>query len=98
MPVDDAIFKTQLHFKPQMHWICRPAAFNFIGRYERLKEDFAEMCRRLGRKLPALPHIYKGDHRPWEQYYTTQELIEKVAQIYARDIRRLGYSVPKVIR
>jgi hypothetical protein len=66
---------------------------DFIGRYERLHDDFAEACQRIGIHAPALPHRRQATDRSrdYRRYYddTTAEL---VAVHFARDIDLLGYS------
>lgn len=62
-----------------------------IGYFERLEEDFAEICRRIG--VPAfLPppkaHAPRGDYRS----FYSDETRDLVARAYARDIELLGYS------
>ncbi len=66
---------------------------DFIGRYERLREDFEEACRRIGIPPPALPHKRKATDRSrdYRSYYT-DALAEMVARRFEPDIRLLGYS------
>ena len=65
---------------------------DFIGRYERLHEDFDEACRRIGLRNVTLPHRReaKDRARDYRGYYddVTAEL---VAQHFARDLELLGY-------
>lgn len=66
---------------------------DFVGRYERLEEDFGEACRRIGIRTPALPHKRRAADRgrDYRGYYTdaTREL---VADHFRRDIETFGYS------
>jgi hypothetical protein len=66
---------------------------DFIGRYERLPEDFAEACRRIGIREPPLPHQRRASDRgrDYRGYYT-DETAEMVARHFARDIEVLGYG------
>ncbi len=65
---------------------------DFIGRYERLHEDFASACVRIGISAPTLPHARKAQDRKqdYRRYYSdiTAEL---VATHFARDIAVLDY-------
>jgi hypothetical protein len=65
---------------------------DFIGRYERLEDDFAEACRRIGIPAPALPHRRqaKDRGRDYRSYYddVTAAL---VAERFQADIALLGY-------
>lgn len=65
---------------------------DFIGRYERLDQDFAEACARIGIKPPALPHRRQASDRgaDYRSYYT-DEMAALIADHFAPDIERLGY-------
>jgi hypothetical protein len=63
---------------------------DFVGRFERIEEDFAEICRRL-QVSATLTHENKGDRLGYREYYTP-ETSELVARHYARDIERFGYE------
>lgn len=65
---------------------------DFIGRYERLEEDFAAICKRIGIRPPPLPHRRRAQdrQRDWRLYYT-DETAELVARHFARDIELFGY-------
>ncbi len=66
---------------------------DFIGRYERLGEDFAEACRLIGMPAPALPHQRQARARQKDyRGYYTDETAELVARHFARDIEILGYG------
>jgi len=64
---------------------------DFIGRYERLQEDFDEVCRRIGIPAPPLPHKRKAQDRKDYRSYYTAETAELVAQRFKRDIEMFGY-------
>jgi len=66
---------------------------DFIGRYERLEEDFAEACRRIGIAAPSLAHKRRATdrERDYRGYYRDQTA-ELVAQHFKRDIELLGYE------
>ncbi|QIK37766.1 sulfotransferase family protein [Caldichromatium japonicum] len=63
-----------------------------IGRYERLEEDFAGICKRIGIRPLPLPHRRRAQDRKrdWRTYYT-DETAELVARHFARDIELFGY-------
>jgi len=63
---------------------------DFIGYYERLQEDFAKVCVRLGVRA-ELPRANTSSHRDYRTYYTpaTREL---VAKHFQRDIELFGYT------
>jgi len=65
---------------------------DFIGRYEHLEEDFAEACRRIGIRAPALPHRRRAAdrERDYRSYYNDRTA-EWVAERFQRDIELLEY-------
>ncbi|AFL72785.1 sulfotransferase family 2 domain-containing protein [Thiocystis violascens] len=65
---------------------------DFIGRYERLHEDFETACARIDIQPTALPHARKAQDRKqdYRGYYTDQTA-ELVASHFARDIALLDY-------
>jgi hypothetical protein len=66
---------------------------DFIGRYERLEDDFAEVCRHIGIPRPSLAHKRKATdrERDYRGYYS-DETAEMVARHFKRDIDLLGYQ------
>ena len=64
---------------------------DFIGRFERLGEDYKKITRTIGVNLD-LPHENKFDHRPYREYYENEKDIEKVYLMYKRDIDFFGYE------
>lgn len=66
---------------------------DFIGRYERLGDDFAAACKRIGIAPRALPHERRATDRKkdYRSYYT-DETAELVARHFARDVELLGYG------
>ncbi len=66
---------------------------DFVGRYERLQEDFDEVCKRIGLPLRALPHKRQAKDRAsdYRRYYddATAELI---ATYFKPDIDAFGYA------
>jgi hypothetical protein len=63
---------------------------DFIGRFERLDEDFGEICRRAGIRA-TLRHSNRSRHDDYRSLYTdaTRELI---AEHFRPDIELFGYS------
>ena len=64
---------------------------DFVGRYERLEEDFHTACKRIGITGPALPHKRKALKRhPYQRYYNA-ETAEMIAHHFKKDIELFGY-------
>ena len=72
---------------------------DFVGRYEWLQDDFAEVCRRIGIACPALPHRRQATdrERDYRAYYSA-ETAELVAAHFQPDIERFGYRFDDVAR
>ena len=80
------------HFWPQAKTFLyrgKPIPNMFIGRFERLHEDWAIVADKLGVQR-ELPHINKSTHKPYADYYD-YECAEIVAKLYAEEIAALGY-------
>jgi len=84
-----------IHLKEQHLFLRLPGrgiGVDFVGRFERLNEDFDLIAKRLGKDV-ALEHrnasaLRKSDYR---EIYTPQ-MIDVVAKAYARDISYFGYD------
>lgn len=79
----------------QVDYVLGPSGdliVDFIGYFERLEEDFAEICRRIG--LPAALPPPKRTSTPRKDYrsFYTEETREMVAKTYSRDIKLFGYT------
>ena len=81
-----------LMFLPQMDWIADKddrILVEFVGRFERLTEDFDYICQRLGRQA-TLPHLKATRRGHYRDYYDDSSR-QIVAEQFARDIRALDY-------
>lgn len=66
---------------------------DFIGRYERLSEDYAHIQDRLGSPLPALPHKRRAADRQADyRAYYDDPTADLVAEHFAADIQTFGYA------
>ena len=64
---------------------------DFVGRFENIKNDWAEVCRRLG-KDPYLPHANAGrKHPPYDELYD-DESRAIIAEHCKRDFEIFGYT------
>jgi hypothetical protein len=68
---------------------------DFIGYYEHLREDFAEVCARLNVRVD-LRRDNSSTHGDYRSYYTP-ETRERVARHYHRDIELFGYNFDGVV-
>jgi len=85
-----------VHFRPQSDFICAAdgvAMVDFVGRFERLQDDFAVVAARLGMDTSLEPSN-TSHHEPFERYYS-EETAEVVGRVYARDAETFGYRTPR---
>jgi len=84
-------------FMPQVKWLRGndgAMLVNFIGRFERLSEDFATVCSRIGRSA-TLPHVKSSPRGDYRSYYDDRSA-EIVAREFAEDIRAFSYEFDAV--
>lgn len=80
-------------FKPQHYFICDAdlrLQMDFVGRMENIDIDFRTVCERLN-VCAKLTRNNSSDHAYYTEYYTA-DLRERVASVYADDIRTFGYE------
>ena len=83
------------HFRSQAAFVCNTSgdvALDFVGRYERLEQDFERVVRQIG--LPRemrLPRLQAAPPRDYAGFYNaaTRALVE---QRYSRDVALFGYG------
>jgi hypothetical protein len=84
-----------VHLRPQADFILASdgtVMVDFVGRFERLAEDFSIIARKLGMDARLRSHNSSG-HAPFATYYTPASA-GIVARIYARDVDAFGYRFP----
>ncbi len=89
--------RDNFHFRPQWRWIAEEHGkllVDFVGRFERLDDDFARICRRLGLSKCRLPRRNSSPHGPYPAYYE-KETRRIVGTLYARDADIFGYAPHK---
>lgn len=80
--------------KPQWTYLSAPKLgkeADFIGRTESFAEDLAVVQRRLGVEPTPPPHRNSSSHGSYRDYFTDATR-KKVAEVYAEDIDRFGYT------
>ena len=91
---DPVLYDQPKMFMPQRAWLedeQGQVAVDFVGRFERLAEDFAQICAWLGRSNLSLPKLKSSDRRDYAGYYTP-ELRDLVAKHFADDIEEFDYG------
>jgi len=83
-----------VHFRPQLDWITLPGsdavAVDFLGRFESLEEDYAQVARRLGVHA-ELPMRKQTKRPPYREAYS-REMRAIADDIFRKDINQLGYA------
>lgn len=82
-----------LVFEPQWNWMVDESGeliLDFIGRFENLAADFAQVCSRIGVDT-LLPHVNRTDHEHCREYYDERS-IEIVRRYFAVDIEKFDYE------
>jgi len=80
-------------FNDQVSWLIDEKGrllVDFIGRFERLEEDFSKICHIL-RVRNTLPHRNRSNHSAYREYYDGTS-IEIVRNKYIRDVEFFGYD------
>lgn len=65
---------------------------DFIGRFERLGDDFEEACLRIGIRPPALPYKRRAKNRTDYRKYYTDATKHLVMDYFKKDIEIFGYT------
>jgi hypothetical protein len=93
--INDRNIRLYDHFRPQMHFLAvngRTMHLDFMGRFEQLADDFAEVSLRLGRKIQLTWTNRTRDRVADYASLYTPKMIDRVAAVYAQDVRALRYS------
>jgi hypothetical protein len=91
---DEAVRAGSPHFRPQGHFLCDRRGrvlIDFVGRFERLEEDFSTVCRRLGLER-ELGSQNRGVPADQEEELST-EAREIVRRVYEADFRLFDYPL-----
>lgn len=88
------------HFLPQTHFICVDGRLplDFLGRFEKLAEDYSYVCQRLGIDSPLSVHNQTKTRQSDYRDFYNDETRNIVAEVYREDISTLGYSFEGVLR
>jgi hypothetical protein len=79
---------------PQSAFVCDETGqllVDYVGRFERIHEDFRVIAERIGLGSIELPHLKKVEHPPYQELYSP-ETRALVARAFERDIGMFGYD------
>jgi len=69
------------------------SCMDFVGRFENLKGDFAEICRKLGFECRIeLPHVFRSRRSDHYSKFYDRESIQWVRERFSRDIEMFKYE------
>lgn len=86
--------KRHVQWEPQSNFVRdenNEPLLDFVGRFENYPAAVAEVLQRIGVGPQPLPHENRSERRPYQSYYD-REAKERVASLYAADIRTFGYE------
>lgn len=63
---------------------------DFVGRFERIDDDFRDLCESIGMPCTPLDVENKTSRGPYEGYYNNRG-IDMVSDVFSRDIKAFGY-------
>lgn len=81
------------HFRPQYHYILdskNKISLDFIGYFENICNDFYTISKTLGLNV-KISESNASRHKNYMEYYT-EETMKIIADVYAKDVKLLGYS------
>ena len=88
--------KEHVQWMPQVRFLLDQGGsllVDRIGRLESFNEDCAQIFSALGLPLDQLPgHANRSKRKPFQAYYSDNEAIEAVADIFSEDISFLEYK------
>jgi len=76
------------HFQPQHQW--HNAKIDFIGRYERLNDDFAYISTKIANKKIILPHMNESKKKYYTEYLT-KNIIDSINGRFYKDFDKYHY-------
>jgi len=79
----------------QIDWLVNDKGVplvDYVGKLENLNKEFPMICNRLGMPNVPVKHVNKSSHKHYTKYYTSNEMIEAVEKLWARDIALYNYK------
>ena len=64
---------------------------SYVGRFEHLQEDVDECCTLIGIPPIELPHVWKTDHKPYQEMYTDEHR-DIIGNALSGDIEHFGFT------
>lgn len=84
-------FMRNVERRPCMWHYMEGGEFDLVLRFERLQRDWRIMLEMIGLEYVGLPHVNRGNHHHYSEYYD-DELVEIVRDKEHALIERFGYE------
>ena len=68
---------------------------SFIGKLENFNQDLLRIFKILNLPRPEIPHLNKTKHEHYSSFYTKQDWIDIVEEVYSKDIEKFNYKFEK---
>jgi Sulfotransferase family len=98
---DDCLFKdflakhlNQGELKPQLLWLTNKKGdipFDFIGRFENLKDDFDYVAEKIGLENKELPKLIAGDGQRYTSFYDSK-MVDLIYKQYKDEIDYFNFK------
>ncbi|TCI04448.1 hypothetical protein EZV61_00275 [Corallincola luteus] len=66
---------------------------DYVGRFESIADDFSKVSQQLKLGV-SLPQVNRSARKDKSAYLVSQEVIDKIGQLYSRDVAQFGYCAP----
>lgn len=83
----------QQHFKEQIFWTRYNGKqfIDIIGKTEQMDEDIKQLNEYLGIEI-EVPKLNRSYHRPYTDYFITDEHKKVIERVYGEDIKQFNYT------
>lgn len=91
---DSAYYDNPKMFMPQLDWISDcdgNMLVDYVGRFEKLEEEFKTICTKIDLSRCGLPHVKKSRRGDYREYYE-DESARIISTFYEKDIEYFGYE------
>jgi len=87
---DHRLFVPQYFYLMDFMDECR---VDFVGRYERLADDFALVARKIGLRDSCLPRTNASARPHYRDCYRDPDVASRVGTLYVRDVKTFEYTL-----
>jgi hypothetical protein len=94
LKLEDSVWIHDVFFKPQITFVTLPGGkvIDYIGKFERLQDDFRTFCLVHGLATASLGHLNKGNYSHGYRKFYTSASRSAVEHIYRADIEAFDYE------